>query len=576
MQLNNLLVIPETGVLVAPDYGQYLLNIRSQEVYNRLREGVLDLDQRQTQIGDSIVVALPIHADTLTILGNLGFDIRGMEPFFFNYAPPLVEGVHMPKPHQVQTAAFLSARTRAFCGSTPRTGKTYSASIAAHYLRRCEGIKGSTLIIATVTNLEDVWEDSIEATLDDARVVTLYGGTGKESRLKMFKEPYADFYITNYDGVKMLEKELTQAADAGIITVCMIDELTHYSNCESERYIAMEKVINIPNSVLRLTKPRVPYVWGFSGSLTDDASAVFDYLKLINPWRLPCDRKPTWEYMVKEKYGPERWHIRERAEAKNVIKRFLQPTIRFEQEDVMPEIPDTDLVIVQSQLSDQQKLMYDKLRSDLIVHLEQGGTVDGSQKSALVHKLYQIALGTVTGKDGQVIELDYTPRLNTILEEIKNAQFKTVIFGCYTESINRLVRDLRTYNLQVEKIDGKVVGSRRKKLLKQFLNRKDLDVLICHPTTTAFGAEMASASTFIFNGPPIVGSFKYGQAKRRGSSLKQQADQVRLVQLCCTIEERKSFEGLDKQQRQSSITNGILADLTGRPQGARTNRPPRN
>ena len=241
----------------------------------------------------------------------------------------------------------------------------------------------------------------------------------------------------------------------------------------------------------------------------------------------------------------------------------------------MPEIPDTDIVPVDTQLSDQQKAMYDALRENLVVHLERGGTVDGSQKSALVHKIYQIALGTVIGQDGVIIELDYTPRLNAILEEIKQAQFKTVIFGCYTEAINRLVKDLKANGLRAEKIDGKVKGNKRKQILQQFLNRNDLDVVVCHPTTTAFGAEMASASTFIFNGPPIVGSFKYGQAKRRGSSLKQKADRVRLVQLASIPEERKSFQGLDNKQRQSAITNGILADLTGRPMGARQNRPPR-
>ena len=85
--------------------------------------------------------------------------------------------------------------------------------------------------------------------------------------------------------------------------------------------------------------------------------------------------------------------------------------------------------------------------------------------------------------------------------------------------------------------------------------------MICHPRTTAFGVELAAADTMIFNGPPISGSFIYGQAVERLSSIKQQAASIQIIQVTATSEERQFFKGLDSCLKEGEIIANMFKEL---------------
>lgn len=542
--------IPETGVIVDPDHNNYILNITSPSVLQKIQQTLPDI-QTQAYNGGTLV-RLPVHDDTLQLLRNIGLPTSGMEPLRWQYKTPLIEGSYSVMAHQLTSAAYMASHKRCYNTSTMRTGKTASTIMCTDYLQSVKGVTGAVLIIATVSNLTGVWKHTIETTLPHKRVVVVHGGTGKKDRLVKLRTP-ADYYIINYDGVKMVQDELLAMVNRGNLNIVVVDELTHYGNPKSGRFLALDAVINGKNPV--------PYVYGLTGSPGDDPIPIFGFAKLINPTRLPCKRITTWREMTQWRYGREAWMWRNTADCPDILYRTMQPNIRFDKKDIM-DLPPIVRQIRDCELTGDQKIAYRKMRDDMIALFDSGEVIEAVHKAALSQKLFQIALGTAIAPDKSIIELDNKPRVDVILEVIREASQKTVIFCPYTGAIDNLARQLRAHKLTVEVVDGRVTGNKRAEIFDSFQNKPDPQVLICHPQTTAFGVELAAADTMIFNGPPLSGGFIYEQALERLSSLKQKAKQIMIVQIAATPEERNFFAGLDRGVASSALINNMFADLT--------------
>lgn len=537
------------GVVVDPEYGRYTLFINDQNILDRLAPiPCLNLAGIEN---DTHIIQAPIHEDTLKLFKNAGLNVAGMEPFNWQYSMPLVEGVWEPMEHQKATAAFLSANPRAMCTSTMRTGKTYSSVIAADYLLTVDPYMGAWLIIATVSNMTGVWKYTIDTTLPHRVAHVVHSRDGKAGRLKVLKDP-GNFYIINYDGVKMCVDALSDMIAAGRIGGVIIDEATHYGNPSSDRFKALDRIINIKNNV--------KYVWGLTGTPGDKPEPYFGYLKMILPHALPCKTKAGWLNMTMDRYGPETYMVKPKPGIMPTITKLMQPTIRYDKKDIM-DLPPIVQQTRTCELSGEQNKAYTAIKNEMIFLNETGEVVEAVNKAAHVSKLLQTALGSVITTDGEAITLDHKSRTNTIVEVINEAENKVVIFCPFTRAIDNLVKDLRDKGFDTEYVDGRVTGQRRDSIFHDFQNTDRIKVLVCHPQTTAFGVELAAASTMIFNGPPQSGGFIYEQALERLSSLKQSAKQIMIVRIVATKEEEKYFKNLDSGVEQNVIVNEIFASM---------------
>lgn len=544
-----MLVVPNTGIIIDEVNNNYILNINDQTIIKKLNDNIPQIKMRPN--GNNTLIYLPIHDDTLKLMRNLGLNTIGMEPFHFQYQPPLVEGKYQPMAHQLSSAAFMSSRERCFNTSTMRTGKTGSVILAIDYLQSVKHIPGAALIIATVSNLTGVWYKTITETLPHKTSVVVHGGSGKRDRLKKLEQD-ADYYIINYDGAKMIEKELSDMVKSGQIAYVVLDELTHYGNIKSQRWVAMDKIVNGDRPV--------KYCWGLTGSPGGDSLAVYGFIKLVNPTKIPCKWLSSWKELVQYRYGRETWQWRDRDEAPAIISRTMQPTIRFDKKDIM-DLPPVVYQVRDCELTKEQHAAYKQMKDEMITLTEKGELIEAVHKASMLHKLFQIILGSVIGENGKLINFDNKPRLNTLLEVIGESTQKVVIFSPYTGAINRLVTQLSD-KYTVAKVDGSVTGKRRTEIFHDFQEKDNPHILVCHPETTAFGVELAAADTMVFNGPPLSGGFIYEQALERLSSMKQKAKQITIVQLVSTPEERKFFAGLDMGVKSSELINDLFVSIT--------------
>lgn len=550
MASSQLLTVPGSGVIIDPVHNNYIINVTDQQVLGKLLSIIPNLFTRSYNGGTLVV--LPVHDDTLRILWNTGFSIHGLGPLHWQYKQPLIEGQFKAMAHQVSSAAFMASHHRCYNLSTMRTGKSGATVMCTDYLQTVKGIPGAVLIVATVSNLTGVWKHTIETTLPDKTVVVVHGGTGKADRLRRLRK-MAHYYIINYDGVKMVQDELVHMVETGRISIVVVDELTHYGNVTSKRFKAMDAVIN--------GKHRVPYAYGLTGSPGENPIPVYGFAKLINPDRLPCRRLTTWQGLTQFRYGSEAWQWKNKSTCAETIHNTLQPAIRFDKKDIM-DLPPIVKQMRDCELTADQRSMYKAMREEMIALTKTGELVEAVHKASMFQKLFQISLGSVIGADKQHILLDNSPRINTILEVIKEALGKVVIFCPYTGVIDILAKQLESKGYSVGVVDGRVTGKRRDVIFSDFQSKADPYILVCHPQTTAFGVELAAADTMIFNGPPLSGGFIYEQALERLSSLKQKAKQISIVQIVATAEERKFFQGLDNGVKASELINDLFAEAT--------------
>lgn len=554
-----LLKVPNRpGVLIDTDRRTYILNVQTPMFRERI-ETMPNVHLEPYKAG--ALAVLPIQDDVLIGLEQRGIRISGMEPFHFDYTPPLINGNRQPWDHQLEGAAFMSLHKRCYNLSTPRTGKTGAAIMAADYLQKSGRVRGAVLVISTVTSLSATWKKALKTTLPQARINIVHGGTGKKDRIKQLHQG-GDWLVINYDGVKMIPDELKALVKQGIISIIIVDEVTHYGDPASDLWKAGNYVINGADAP-------VEYCWGLTGTAVagDNISSIsvpYGIMKVVNPTNMPCRHKTTWLEMVtyKEPWMTESWQCKVRPDYKDIIFRAMQPAIRYEKELLFPDIPKPEPEDIRVEMTAIQQSHYDDMREEMLVMLESGETISAANKAVKMRKLFQIAAGILIKHDGKIEQLNYTPRLNKLLEIIRTAKNKVVIFSEYIGVNDRLVADLKKAGVTVARIDGRVSEKKRADIIQKFQEEDDPFVLVCHPRTTAYCIELARADTMVFNGPPTVGNFIYQQAIERLASVVQEAEKINFIQLTASPEESKFFKGLNQGVKASAMVNRLFTEKT--------------
>ncbi len=220
---NNIVVFPEEGQMVAEVTDP--VSVAHMKKLNTISTFPVAMMDRP---GGALLVQLPWTEEGCRILQNIGIDTVGASPMYHATDTPLVEGKFTPLKHQLLTAAFLTLYDKSYVLSEPRLGKTGSIILAMDYLQRHRALTGGVLIITTYTTIHSVWANGIKETLPNAIVQIVHGPT----RAADLRRP-ADFYVTNYESVRLDDKAFQEAVRDSRIGAVIIDELTHLGNPES-------------------------------------------------------------------------------------------------------------------------------------------------------------------------------------------------------------------------------------------------------------------------------------------------------------------------------------------------------
>lgn len=536
----------ESGIYVAPTKGKIVIPTREPETFSALP--LVEI----REVGNGLSTAiLPLHEDSMRLLSNMGIPTAGLEPLRYYYRLPLVEGKYPLYEHQIQSAGFLVAHKRGFNLSTMRVGKTASAIAGADYLQKNKQ-ESSTLVVSTVTNMRDVWEKEIKGLLPTARVQVVDGS--REQRKEKLGQ-IADYYIINFDGVKTMFKELHKMVMDGVISIVVIDELSHYANYRSGLWKSLNALINDK-------RYPIEYVWGLTGTPGKDPEPVYAQVRLICPDRIAMNFT-QWKNLTMINTWGYKWVMKQEAPA--MIEKVMQPTIRFNKDDIF-DIPKPKREYVFSALTKEQERIVDELKRDSMASLkeEDGRSVAtiATSRSVAVGKVLQACTGAVKINEDKTVRINIDSRLRDLQKIVDGTKRKVVIFCAFKETIKVLADWFKKNKIGYAESHGGVTGKARAKEIMEFQDEgSDIKVLLAHPRTTAFGTELSIADTMIFFGPPMSGYMAFAQAVERMSSLKQTATELKIVFFYGSAEEKLAFASAEAGEKDGAIINKLFEEM---------------
>lgn len=530
-------------LVVDADTGQMVVQLTGAQ---RDLSHIWPVSFRQEYEQDTVVV-MPWTLEACRLLYNAGMsEALEVTPFMYDERRPLVEGKYTPLKHQALTASFISLFNRCYVLSEPRTGKTGSTILAFDYLQRHRFITGGVCIITTYTTISSVWEQAIRATLPNVTVQIVHGPTRRDALQKP-----ADFYITNYDSVRLEYKAFATALDEGRIGAIVVDELTHVGNPSTQRSKNITKLCHHPNA---------KWVCGLTGSPADNPEAAYGMGRCINPGTLPCTTLRGWQSAIYYQWGAAAWQRSLKSDAPTTIFKALTPAVRFAKADVLDLPPVTEQVRT-AELSAEQKRAVADLQRDAMTVMKSGEVITAANGGVLLQRLMQIGLGIIKAEDGKPVKLDHKGRTQVILDAIAETNRKVVIFSPYVAGCYMLADECRDAGLTTEVITGEVSGTRRTEILHSFQHDENPRILVCHPVTVGFGTELSAADTMIFAVPLLLGGFVYNQALERLSSVKQKSANINIIHIIGCHAERKVLSQLQAGHSTGKIIASLFEDM---------------
>ena len=398
-----------------------------------------------------------------------------------DYDFPVIDPTKPPFRVQKLTCALLSSKQRGYVLNDIGTGKTRCVLWTYDYMHRFTRQANRMLVVAPLSTLLSVWAKEIRSEFYWLKVAILHGT--KAQRLKALASN-ADIYVINHHGVHTLLQELKARKD---INVIVVDELSVYRNGRSKNLTLAFKELAFGHD----------WVWGMTGSPCPRAvTDVWGQASCITPGTIP--KYFSWfRGQLMTKVSQFKWEPRPGAEEMAI--KCLQPSVRFKMNDVK-ELPERVFRYYDAPMTPKQAAIYKEMSSKAVAMI-QSHQIDGLNAGAVMNKLLQIAIGYVYTREGGVIELDNTPRLQLIVDLIDSCAYNVILFAPFKSAINGFHKLLETNGITHCVVSGDTPIRTRADLFKGFEEQGRYKVLLTHPGCMAHGLTLTSATMNIWGGP---------------------------------------------------------------------------
>lgn len=487
------------------------------------------------------LVAVPHRPDEVRVLRALGHDAP--DPMLMYYKWP---GQHVPFSAQKETANFLAMHNRAFCLNSMGLGKTITALWAYDYLRSA-GIVKRVLVVCPLSTMERTWADEVFKSFDHLSFQVVYGSAAK--RRELLKDPH-DVYIINTDGLRTIKDDLAKRPDIDLV---VLDEVAMYRNGGTDRWKYANEIIN---------KQTPRRCWGLTGAPTpNEPTDAWAQCRLVVPQNHDVPKYfSRFRDSVMIQVSQFKW--KSRPDAVEVVKRAMQPSIRFALDDVV-DLPEQMFAVRDVEMTEEQKKAYKQMLQKLAAEYE-GGQILAVNEAVKASKLVQIACGVAYGVDSEV-EIPAKPRVEVTKEIIEESEGKVLIFVPYTAVLNNLAKELANdipavSNMHimgnVATVSGDTSKVDRDDIFRRFQDHNDpLRIIVANPGTMSHGLTLTAATTIIWFAP-IHSNDTYEQACARVRRPGQKKTTVIVHIAACDLERRIYARLKDKQKVQ-----GLLLDM---------------
>jgi len=437
-------------------------------------------------------------------------------PMFRDYKWP---GLYTPFKHQMDTAAYLSLRPRAFCFNEAGTGKTSAAIWAADYLMNLGVIK-RVLVICPLSIMFSAWQADIFKTTMHRTAAVAHGD--KSKRAKIIQSGY-DFVIINFDGVGVVREEIAAAK----FDLIIVDEANAYKTVSTVRWKTLAKLIT----------PQT-WLWMMTGTPASQSPVdAYGLAKMISPERVP---KFVTAWRDKVMIQATRFKWTPKSTAKDDVFSALQPAIRFSKAECL-DLPDVTYQTREIPLTPQVVKYYKALKTQLLIEAA-GEQVSAVNAATAMSKLLQISGGAVYTDTKDIVEFDISPRLKALQEVLDETLHKVIVFVPFIHTIEVVTKFLDKEGVTNEVISGSVSAKNRADIISRFQSSEDPRVLVIQPQSASHGVTLTAADTIVF-WSPVLSVETYMQCIGRIDRVGQQ-NKMTVVHLQGSDAERKVYQML--------------------------------
>jgi len=300
-------------------------------------------------------------------------------------------------------------------------GKTVITLTAIRDLMLDELLVTKTLVIAPLRVARDTWpaETCKWDHLNDLDISVIVGDLRvRESAVSKS----ALIYIINRENIKWLVEYYERNGIRWDFDCVVIDELSSFKNYHSQRFKWLRKMRPFVKRWIGLTgtpsSNGLMDLWAEIGIL-DGGQRLGRFIgRYRDAYFKPSSMNPSTGVVYS--YAP-----REGAE-QQIYDRISDITISMKALDYL-EMPECVYVNHEVQMSDQEKKLYDQLKSDLIIPLEDGD-IDAANAAALSNKLLQLSNGAVYDENG-IVRVVHKRKLEMLEDMIEAANGQPVLIA---------------------------------------------------------------------------------------------------------------------------------------------------
>ena len=332
-----------------------------------------------------------------------------------------------------------------------------------------------TLVVCPNT-LIDNWEEEakIHSTLT---CVTLTGS--KQRRIKRLFENDADVYVINYEGVRILREELSKKT----FNLLVLDESQKVKNPGSQQSKACYALsTNIKHKLILTGTPIMNHpleVFGQYKILTDKVFGT-------NFYRFRARYAIMGGYLNKQAI---QW-----INIKEFKNKMFSCAVRKTKKECL-DLPEKLYEVVKLELPPEQRAVYKELKETFISEFKENPIIAPIVITRLM-RFSQITAGFIKDVEGEIHEFKTNPKVEWLIEFLKENDSKVVVFCKFHKEIDMLCEALTKANIGHVSIDGRV--KKRIELVKKFNDDVDVRVFVGEIHTSGVGINLTSASYAVF------------------------------------------------------------------------------
>lgn len=358
-------------------------------------------------------------------------------------------------------------------------GKTIITLQAIYELKYNRFAVQKVLIIAPKKVAEATWQREAQKWdgVGILRISTVLGSLSK--RVKALNTP-ADIYIINRDNVTWL---VDYYKNDWPFDMVVADESSSFKNHAAKRFKSLAHMYNHIKRMVLLTGTPTPKglidLWAQIYLLDRGQTLGRTYTSFRDHFFIPDQRSQTVIYSYKPKDTAEN----------DVLRAISHLCVSMKSEDYLT-LPPVIEDIVPVQLSPKAQRDYDEMETRMVLELvESGEEITAVSAAALSTKLQQLANGAVYDELRNVHEI-HDCKIEAFMELIEQLSGKpALVFYNFKHDLERLKAALDKSGLVVKELRGAEE--------EREWNAGQIDVLLAHPASTAYGLNLQDGGNHV-------------------------------------------------------------------------------